>query len=89
MDGEQYINSITLEYLLNPNSEANLHNISPHRVYRFHYSRTVLAFCCTGPLLFSEPNRMTGVTRYVVLWCPDFPLSRRFETAIRRPAGQK
>jgi hypothetical protein len=38
----------------------------------FHYSRTVLAFCCTGP---SRPERReTGVTRYATLWCPDFPL---------------
>ena len=32
-------------------SNADLHGVAPHRVCRFHYSRTVLAFCCTGPHL--------------------------------------
>jgi hypothetical protein len=36
----------------------------------FHYSRTVLAFCCTCPNPFWGP---TGVTRYAALRCPDFP----------------
>ncbi len=44
----------------------------------FHYSRTVLAFCCTGPT--PDCSGMAGVTRYAALWCPDFPPSTTVES---------
>ena len=40
---------------------------------RFHYSLTVHTFCCTSPI----QKRMTGITRYTALWCPDFPLLKK------------
>jgi hypothetical protein len=49
---------------------AGLHGVAPHRVYLIslrHYP-----YILSVALVLA--SRRTGVTRYVALWCPDFPL---------------
>nr|AOE08161.1 hypothetical protein [uncultured bacterium] len=52
-------------------SKAIILGVAPHRVYMISLQPN-----CTCFLLHWSypPRRMTGVTRYTALWCPDFPL---------------
>ena len=60
-------------------SNIGLHDVAPHRVYLIslqHY----LYILSVALVLASRP---VGVTHYAALWCPDFPLSHKYELSDR------
>ncbi len=65
---------------------AGIRGISPQRVYPIS-----LQPHCTCFLLHwsATPSSRTGVTRFVALRRPDFPLSQKNATATNRPAQHK
>jgi len=52
-------------------SDADVFGVSPHRVYLI--SLQPYLYLLSVALVLPHICGVTGVTRYVALWCPDFP----------------
>ena len=55
-----------------PHLKTGLHGIAPHRVYLVSLQHYL--YILSAALVLKLKIVSTGVTRYAMLWCPDFPL---------------